>query len=363
MSSIDLKGFIRPHLREIETFSPADPPELQAKKAGITEEEIVRLNANENPYGFSPKVAEAVASVPYNIYPDPFQRKVRAALSEFTGVPAERIIAGAGSDEIIDLIFRLVIEPGDKIIDSEPTFGMYSFDARVNGAETVMVQRDENFDVDVDAVKDAIDERAKIIFLCSPNNPTGNVATPEQIEGLVETGLLVVIDEAYWEFSGSTAASMVADHDNLIVLRTMSKWAGIAGLRIGYGIMSPTLVNHIIDIKQPYNVTTASEAALMATLEDADYLERKPRPDRQRARAADYACSTASLELSRGRRVGTTSFASFSLVAPRRYLKRWRCGVSSCGSSAPSACAISSGYPSGHQATPTPSWPALQEFV
>ena len=210
MSSIDLKSFIRPHLREIETFSPADPPELQAKKAGITEDDIVRLNANENPYGFSPKVADAVASVPYNIYPDPFQRKVRAALSEFTGVPAERIIAGAGSDEIIDLIFRLVIEPGDKIIDSEPTFGMYSFDARVNGAETVMVQRDENFDVDVDAVKEAIDERAKIIFLCSPNNPTGNVATPEQIEGLVETGLLVVIDEAYWEFSGSTAASMVA---------------------------------------------------------------------------------------------------------------------------------------------------------
>ena len=203
-------------------------------------------------------------------------------------MPAERIIAGAGSDEIIDLIFRLVIEPGDKVIDSEPTFGMYSFDARVNGAETVMVQRDENFDVDVDAVREAIDERAKIIFLCSPNNPTGNVATPEQIEGLVETGLLVVIDEAYWEFSGSTAASMVKDHDNLIVLRTMSKWAGIAGLRIGYGIMSPTLVNHIIDIKQPYNVTTASEAALMATLDDADYLNRKPRPDRQRARTPDW---------------------------------------------------------------------------
>ncbi len=274
MSNIDLKSFIRPHLREIETYSAAERPELQAQKAGITEDEIVRLNANENPYGFSPKVAEAVASVPYNIYPDPFQREVRAALSEFTGIAAERIIAGAGSDEIIDLIFRLVIEPGDRIIDSEPTFGMYSFDAKVNGAETVMVQRDENFDVDVDAVKEAIDERSKIIFLCSPNNPTGNVATPEQIEGLVETGLLVVIDEAYWEFSGRTAASMVEDHDNLIVLRTMSKWAGIAGLRIGYGIMSPTLVNHIIDIKQPYNVTTASEAALMATLEDAEYLDR-----------------------------------------------------------------------------------------
>ena len=273
MGGIDLKTFIRPHLRDMEAFAPADPPELQATRAGIPQEQIVRLNANENPYGFSPKVVDAVANVPYNIYPDPFQRQVRAALSEFTGLPAETIVAGAGSDEIIDLIFRLVIEPGDAIIDSEPTFGMYSFDARVNGARTVMVQRDERFDVDVDAVMRAIDDSAKIIFLCSPNNPTGNVATQEQIEGLLATGLLVVIDEAYWEFSGRTAAPLTRDHENLIVLRTMSKWAGIAGLRIGYGIMSPTLVDHIIDIKQPYNVTTAAEAALMATLEDADYLD------------------------------------------------------------------------------------------
>lgn len=273
MGGIDLKTFIRPHLRDMEAFAPADPPELQATRAGIPQEQIVRLNANENPYGFSPKVVDAVANVPYNIYPDPFQRQVRAALSEFTGLPAETIVAGAGSDEIIDLIFRLVIEPGDTIIDSEPTFGMYSFDARVNGARTVMVQRDERFDVDVDAVMRAIDDSAKIIFLCSPNNPTGNVATQEQIEGLLATGLLVVIDEAYWEFSGRTAAPLTRDHENLIVLRTMSKWAGIAGLRIGYGIMSPTLVDHIIDIKQPYNVTTAAEAALMATLEDADYLD------------------------------------------------------------------------------------------
>ena len=272
MDGIDLKTFIRPHLRDIEAFAPADPPELQATRAGIPQEQIVRLNANENPYGFSPKVVDAVASVPYNIYPDPFQRQVRAALSEFTGLPAETIVAGAGSDEIIDLIFRLVMEPGDTIIDSEPTFGMYSFDARVNGARTVMVQRDERFDVDVDAVMRAIDDSAKMIFLCSPNNPTGNVATQEQIEGLLATGLLVIIDEAYWEFSGRTAAPLTRDHENLIVLRTMSKWAGIAGLRIGYGIMSPTLVNHIMDIKQPYNVTTAAEAALMATLEDADYL-------------------------------------------------------------------------------------------
>ena len=273
MGGINLKTFIRPHLRDMEAFAPADPPELQATRAGIPQEQIVRLNANENPYGFSPKVVDAVANVPYNIYPDPFQRQVRAALSEFTGLPAETIVAGAGSDEIIDLIFRLVIEPGDTIIDSEPTFGMYSFDARVNGARTVMVQRDERFDVDVDAVMRAIDDSAKIIFLCSPNNPTGNVATQEQIEGLLATGLLVVIDEAYWEFSGRTAAPLTRDHENLIVLRTMSKWAGIAGLRIGYGIMSPTLVDHIIDIKQPYNVTTAAEAALMATLEDADYLD------------------------------------------------------------------------------------------
>ena len=263
---------MRPHLAAIETFEPADPPEVLARRAGIPVERIIRLNANENPYGASPKIAEALARVPYHVYPDPLQREVRAALAGFTGVDQAGIIVGAGSDEILDLLFRLFIDAGDSIIECTPTFGMYSFDARVVGAETRSVPRDELFGIDVSAVMDSVDSKAKMIFICSPNNPTGNQASQEQVRDLLETGLMVVVDEAYHEFSGETVAGLVGEHENLVVLRTFSKWAGIAGLRVGYGFMSPGLVDRIIAIKQPYNVSTAAEAALVASLEDADAL-------------------------------------------------------------------------------------------
>ena len=272
MPNTDFKRLIRPHLLQLEHFSPADPPEEQARRAGIPEEEIIRLNANENPYGPSPKVSDAVAQVDYSLYPAPEQRRVREALSHFTSIPIERLIVGAGSDEIIDLVFRLVMELGDQIVDSDPTFGMYRFDAAVNGVETVLVQRDDAFELDVKAITSAIDKRTKVIFICSPNNPTGNVASHEQIKALLDTGLLVVVDEAYWEFSQQTVAPMVYDHDNLIVLRTLSKWGGIAGLRAGFGIMNPELINRLFGMKQPYNITTATEAAVIASFEDADYL-------------------------------------------------------------------------------------------
>ena len=189
-----------------------------------------------------------------HIYPDPLQRRLRSALSDYTGFGTENIIAGAGSDELIDLLFRLFIEPGDAILDCDPTFAMYAFCARVAGGEVKLVQRDELFEIDMQAVRESIDERTKIIFISSPNNPTGNLATEEQTRALLDTGLIVVIDEAYYEFSGETVAGLISEYDNLVVLRTMSKWAGLAGLRIGYGIMDEGLVNHIVDIKSPYNV-------------------------------------------------------------------------------------------------------------
>ncbi len=146
--------------------------------------------------------------------------------------------------------------------------------ARVAGAGTTSVQRDESFEIDVAAARDAIDARSKIIFVSSPNNPTGNIVSEEQVKDLLETGLLVVVDEAYYEFCGKTVAALTSEFENLVVLRTMSKWAGLAGLRVGYGIMSPKLIDHIIDIKQPYNISTVAEAALLASLEDAEALLR-----------------------------------------------------------------------------------------
>jgi len=271
---INASDFIRPHIRKVEGYKAVDPIEEQAARMGIPEAQVIRLNANENPYGCSPKVAAAVAAVPYNIYPDPEQRRTRRELGKFLGVSPDSVIAGAGSDEIIDLLFRLVLAPGDNIIDCDPTFGMYSFDAGVNEVQVKTVQRDELFDVDVAAVKRAIDSRSKAIFLTSPNNPTGNVLSEKTLREILDTGLLVAVDEAYYDFCGKSFIHMVSETPNLVVLRTMSKWAGLAGLRVGYGVMHPDFVSRIIQIKQPYNISTAAEAGLYASIEDAAYLDR-----------------------------------------------------------------------------------------
>ncbi len=270
----EINRLIRPHLKDIQTYDAVEPPELIARRAGIPESDIVKLNGNENPYGCSPKVADAVANAPVHIYPDPLQQRVRRALSEYTGVAPDEIIAGAGGDELIDLLFRLFMNPGDKVLDFDPTFGMYSFCARVAGGSVELVQRDDMFELDLDAARSAIDTNTKIVFVASPNNPTGNLASEAQILELLDTGRIVVVDEAYYEFCGWTVAGLIGQHENLVVLRTMSKWAGLAGLRIGYGIMNPKLVQHIIDIKQPYNISVAAEAALLASLEDMPSLQK-----------------------------------------------------------------------------------------
>ena len=265
----DIDKLIRPHLVDVKTYGSMDPPEVLAERAGIPTDQIVKLNGNENPYGPSPKAAEAVAAVPLHVYPDPLQRSIRDSLSEYTGIGPEYLIAGAGADELIDLVFRLFISPGDRIVDCDPTFAMYGFLARVSDAEIAMAARDGRFDVDVKAIKQALDDRTKIIFITSPNNPTGNVTGRDEVLELLDTGRVVVVDEAYFEFCGKTVAGLVHDHDNLIILRTLSKWAGLAGLRFGYGIMSPKVVQHLIDIKSPYNINVAAEAAAKASLGDA----------------------------------------------------------------------------------------------
>ena len=268
----DFSRTVLSHLADFKGFDPADPLDVMAARAGIPQDEIIRLNANENPYGPSPRVAEAIAAVDPSIYPDPEQRTVRQALADFTGFGPDHIVAGAGSDEIIDLLFRLIVGKGDSIVECSPTFGMYGFGARLAGAETRSVPRDHRFEIDLEATLDAVDSTSKIIFINSPNNPTGNLASPSHMQALLHTGALVVVDEAYHEFAGRSFIDWVRDYENLVVLRTFSKWAGIAGLRAGYGVMSPELIRYLLAIKQPYNVTLAAEAALVASLEDRAYL-------------------------------------------------------------------------------------------
>ena len=267
-----LDDMVRSHLLKVDTYSSMDAPEILAQKAGISPNKIIKLNGNENPFGPSPKAVEAVANVDFHIYPDPNQEKMREALSGYTGLGPEKIVVGAGADELIDLLFRLFISPGEIILDFDPTFGMYSFCAGVSGAKVEYIDRDENFDIDVEAALSRVSDNTKMIFVTSPNNPTGNPVREDQVLELLKSGLIVVVDEAYFEFSGSTMQNLVGDYKNLIILRTMSKWAGLAGLRVGYGLMHEEVANYLMDIKPPYNVNIAGEAALVASLEDSEYL-------------------------------------------------------------------------------------------
>ena len=271
-----LRDSMVPHIRGLDVYQGVEPVEVMAERAGIPQEKIIRLNGNENPYGPSPAVAAALADFPnFNHYPDPEQRQLRQALSGYVGIDPERIIAGNGSDELIDMLFRMFIGPGDNIINLTPTFGMYALGAEICGGQAVSVPRDENFDIDLESVKLAITDRTKAVVVCSPNNPTGNMPTEAEVRALLDTGILVIVDEAYYEFSGQTVMPLLDEYPNLVVLRTFSKWAGLAGLRIGLGAMHPDLARAMMSVKPPYNVNLAAEVALIASLEDiSGLLER-----------------------------------------------------------------------------------------
>jgi histidinol-phosphate aminotransferase len=273
MSGEGITKFIRSDLAGFGGYVPSKSLELLAERVKMPLNGIVKLDANENLYGCSPKVNAALNEYPYlNIYPDAGQTEIRRLLSGYTSVDAERIVVGNGSDELIGLIIRLFLEPGDEVINLVPTFDMFRFGVILCNGKLVEVPRDEEYKVDVKAVKKAITKKTKLILLANPNNPTGTPTPQKDVLELVETGVPFVADEAYVEFSGETVTPFVPKYDNLIVLRTFSKWAGLAGLRVGYGLMHPKIVGYLQTIKQPYNVNIAARVAVRESLKDVDHL-------------------------------------------------------------------------------------------
>ena len=270
---MDIKKLIRPELATMNCYVPIEPAEVLSQRAKLPSSKVIKLDGNENPYGCSPKIYQALAAYRfYHNYPDPEQRELRKALEKYTGLDRQHIICGMGSDELIDLILRLFLEPGDEVINCSPTFGMYPFSTDLCGGRVVDVPRTEDFALDRVGIREALTKRTKVIFVASPNNPTGNIATEKEIRELVGIGKIVVVDEAYFEFSNVTMANLVPKYTNLIVLRTFSKWAGLAGLRIGYGFFPIGIAGYLMKIKQPYNANTAAQAAVIASLADIEYL-------------------------------------------------------------------------------------------
>lgn len=280
-----VENLMRPEIVRMTPYVPIKPFPVLSAELGIPIDKIVKLDANENPYGPSPRAYQALArlgNTEVPIYPDPGSTLLREKLAEKLGVDTEMVVTGAGADELIEVLFKLFFSPGDVMINSTPTFGMYTFLAQIYGVQEVVIERGTDFQMDLDAVEAAvIHHNAKMVTLCAPNNPDGLYLAPNALERLLRLNTIVLLDEAYIafaapnleaEFGAKNSAHWVDQHPNLVVLRTFSKWAGLAGLRVGYGVVAPQVARYMMAIKQPYNINVAAEAAALASLDDLDYL-------------------------------------------------------------------------------------------
>lgn len=254
-------------------------------------EQLIRLDANENPYGPSPRVTRALAEfADYHLYPD--YRPLREAVARYAGVSAQQVVLGNGSDELIDLVIRLCLEPGQGLILCPPAFSMYRFFADVGRHPVWEVPRHDDFSLDTPGIEAAAQERdgqARLLFLTSPGNPDGQIIPLDVVRRLLRLPLMVAVDEAYIEFGGPSVLSLLAEHENLIIIRTFSKWAGMAGLRLGYALLAPELADGLERIRAPYNVNAAALVAALATLdalEEAQATVARLIAERERLQAA-----------------------------------------------------------------------------
>ena len=226
------------------------------------------LDANENSFG-SP------LNVNYNRYPDPIQFKVKQRLSEIKGVPPGNIFLGNGSDEAIDILFRAFCRPGvDNVITLPPTYGMYEVSANINDVEVRKIKLTPDYQLDMEGIAEAIDENTKIIFICSPNNPTGNSINRADIETILANFQgLVVIDEAYINYSRQkTFIQELTEYANLVVLHTLSKAWGLAGLRLGMAFASEEIIEVFNKVKPPYNINEASQRIALEALQNVEQI-------------------------------------------------------------------------------------------
>jgi len=271
-----IKKFIRPHLMGFTGYSASTSPDTLEGKIDVPVANVIKINANENPYGCSPRVLKALAKCDhFNIYPDDGQQELRKLLAKYAGVPAERIVAGHGSNTLLDMTVRLFVGPGDEVINCVPTFDIYRFSTEICGGTLVNIRREDDYSIDIKKVKAAINHKTKLVFFATPNNPTGNTVPRQDILEIIATGIPVVVDEAYYEFNGETMMPETTKYDNLIVLRSFSKWAGLAGLRVGYGAFPLDIINYLMAIKIPHNVSVAAEVAVKESLADIAFLQDK----------------------------------------------------------------------------------------
>ena len=292
-TTFDPEKLVRTAIHHLPLYTRDEPPVEKPARA-------VRLDWNESPYGPSPKAVEALAKVAtHNRYPEFDAWALRDALGSYARVAADRIVAGAGLDNVLETLMLLLIEHGDRVIISEPTFMVYQLLVRGHGGEAVNVPLDRDFQLDAQGILDAVDDHTKLIVICNPNNPTGNLLAPEAIKRIVASApCLVAIDEAYAEFAGTSYRDLMDEYPNLAVLRTLSKFAGLAGMRVGYGIFPESLMPYLMRVMPGFcNVSAAASAAAIAALADGDYNDATiARIVADREMLADRLCQIPGVE-------------------------------------------------------------------
>jgi histidinol-phosphate aminotransferase len=275
-----LKKLIREGVEDLIPYPPGKPIEELERELGI--KGSIKLASNENPLGPSPMAVQAIMDKVQGLhrYPDGSGYYLKTKLSEKFGLPISKIILGNGSNELIELIIRTFLSPGEHVVQAFPTFLVYEKVVKGAGGRMISVPL-SGFEIDLNAIADAITAETKIVFLTNPNNPTGFALSKDEMSGFLKQipdDVIVVLDEAYIEFISDEGVAQGLDllsaHPLLAVLRTFSKLYGLAGLRIGYGFAAEDLIDYMNRVRQPFNANTLAQAAAIAALDDSEFVSR-----------------------------------------------------------------------------------------
>ncbi len=299
-----LSRIVKPHIAELDPYQPGKPIEELERELGI--QGSVKLASNENPLGPSPKAVEAIRAAleGVNRYPDGASFRLRQALSKRLGIPENQLVFGTGADEMLELFAKSFLGPGDEAVFAWPSFAMYPIVVKGMGATPIAVPLNGNMVHDLSAMADAIGERTRLVLVCNPNNPTGTSVGAEAFDRFAASlpeDVILVVDEAYFEFvrrdDFPDSFGWVSRRPGTAVLRTFSKIYGLAGLRVGYGMMDAEMASYLERARHPFNVNLLAEAAALAALDDEEHVERTLRTNREGAEVLSRGLEALGIEV------------------------------------------------------------------